>query len=71
MKIGGWHDFRHTIVRTMRRGGVNPVVISGVVGHSSVDLAAEVYDKASSADQALNLVGKKLLPSLLPNGLVQ
>ena len=41
VKIGGWHDFRHTLVRTMRRAGVNPVVISGVVGHKSVELAAE------------------------------
>jgi integrase len=73
VKIGGWHDFRHTLVRTMRRGGVNPVVISGVVGHKSVELAAEVYDRASSADigQALSLAGKQLLPKVLPNDLMQ
>jgi integrase len=34
---GGWHDFRHTLVRMMRRGGENPVVISGVVGHKSAN----------------------------------
>jgi integrase len=61
--IGGWHDFRHTLVRMMRRGGENPVVISGVVGHKSVKMAAEVYDRASAADigHALSLVGKQLL----------
>jgi integrase len=60
--IGGWHDFRHTLVHMMRRGGKNPVVISGVVGHKSVEMAAEVYDRASAADigQALSLVGKQL-----------
>ncbi|HVR27271.1 MAG TPA: hypothetical protein VMU26_28570 [Candidatus Polarisedimenticolia bacterium] len=55
------------------RRGVNPVVVSGVVGDKRVELAAEVYDRASSADNraALRLVGKGLLPSALPNGLVQ
>jgi integrase len=55
--IGGWHDFRQTLVRMMRRGGENPVVISGVVGHKSVEMAAEVYDRVSAADigQALSL----------------
>jgi integrase len=73
VKIGGWHDFRHSLVRAMRRANVNPVVISGVVGHKSVELAAEVYDRASSDDmgQALSLVGKQLLPPMLPSGSVQ
>jgi integrase len=71
--IGGWHDFRHTLVRMMRRGGENPVVISGVVGHKSVEMAAEVYDRASVADigQALSLVGKQLLQNVLQNPSVQ
>jgi integrase len=73
VKIGGWHDFRHTLVRTMRRAGVNPVVISGVVGHKSVELAAEVYDRASRSDirLALGVMSKQLLPNLLPNETVQ
>ena len=72
VKVGGWHDFRHTVVRMMRRGGENPVVISGVVGHKSVELAAEVYDRASAADigQALSDVGK-LLQNVLQNPTVQ
>jgi integrase len=44
VKIGGWHDFRHTLIRKMRRGGVHPVVVSAVVGHKRVELAPEVYD---------------------------
>lgn len=69
VKIGGWHDFRHTLTRMMRRAGVNAVVASGTLGHKSVELAAEVYDRASSTDigQALHVVGKQLLPTVLPN----
>jgi len=69
VKIGGWHDFRHTLTRMMRRAGVNAVVVSGTLGHKKVELAAEVYDRASSTDigQALHVVGKQLLPTLLPN----
>jgi integrase len=66
--IGGWHDFRHTLVRSLRRAGVNPVVISGVVGHKSVELAPEVYDRADRNDirLALGVMGKQLLPTVLP-----
>jgi hypothetical protein len=31
----------------MRRGGVHPVVVSAVVGHKRVELAPEVYDRAT------------------------
>lgn len=73
VRIGGWHDFRHTLIRSLRRAGVNPVVISGIAGHSKVELAAEVYDKASAADmrQALSVIGEQLLPQLLPGDSVQ
>ena len=69
VKIGCWHDFRHTLTRMMRRAGVNAVVVSGTLGHKKVGLAAEVYDRAISADigQALHVVGKPLLPTVLQN----
>jgi len=72
IKIGGWHDFRHTLIRTMRKAGVHPVVISGTVGHKRVELAPEVYDRATIDDkrQALRAVGRQLLPNLLPSGLL-
>ena len=65
VKIGGGRDFRHRLTRMMRRAGVNAVVVSGTLGHKKVELAAEVYDWASSTDtgQALNVVGKQLLPT--------
>jgi integrase len=73
VKIGGWHDFRHTMNRMMRRIGVDPVVRSSVMGHKNVELAQEVYDKASPADirDALSWVGKQLLQNVLQSTSVQ
>jgi integrase len=73
LRVGGFHDFRHTLVRKMRRGGVNPVVVSAVVGHKKVTLAAEVYDRANRGEirDALGVVSKQLLPRLLPGESLQ
>ena len=64
IRLGGWHDFRHTLTTTMRRSGVHPKVISGILGHSKVDLAMNVYDHADVEDfkQPLSLVAGDLLP---------
>lgn len=73
VQIGGWHDFRHTLSRILRRAGVHPVVIKDTLGHSKVDLAMNVYDKASAEDirAGLRLASKKLLGSdLLPKDLL-
>jgi transposase len=68
-RFGGWHDFRHTLIRKMRKAGVHPVVVSGTVGHKRVELAPEVCDRANQNEirDALSLVGKQLLPNLLPS----
>ena len=57
----------------MRRGGVYPVVISAVVGHKRVELAPEVYDRATIDEkrQALGVVGKQLLPIGINSSSVQ
>ena len=73
VQIGGWHDFRHTLSRTLRRAGVHPVVIKDTFGHSKVDLAMNVYDKASDEDirAGLKVASRKLLRSdLLPKDLL-
>jgi integrase len=73
VQIGGWHDFRHTLSRTLRRAGVHPVVNEDTLGHSKVDLAMNVYDKASAEDirAGLRVASKKLLGrDLLPNDLL-
>jgi len=64
--LGGWHDFRHTLTTTMRRGGVHPKVISGILGHAKVALAMNVYDHADVEDfrQPLAVVAEELLRSV-------
>jgi integrase len=73
VQIGGWHDFRHTLSRTLRRAGVHPVVIKDTLHHSKVDLAMNVYDKSTPEDirEGLKVASKKLLGSnLLPKHLL-
>jgi integrase len=53
--LGGWHDFRHTLTTTMRRNGVHPKVISGILGHAKVSLAMDTYDDADAEDFRLPL----------------
>jgi integrase len=63
IQLGGWHDFRHTLTTTMRRSGVHPKVISGILGHTRVALAMDVYDHADVEDfrQPLAVVAGELL----------
>jgi integrase len=70
--IGGWHDFRHTLKRQMRRAGVDPVVVRDTLGHSKVE-QQDVYDQArrSEVGDALRLVGTGLVPTVVPNALLQ
>ena len=73
VQIGGWHDFRHTLSRILRRAGVHPVVIKDTLHHSRVDLAMNVYDKATPQGTCagLKVVSQKLLGSdLLPKDLL-
>jgi len=50
--LSGWHDFRHSLTTSMRKAGVHPVVIAGVVGHSKVNIAMNDYDRADADDIA-------------------
>jgi len=63
IKVGGWHDFRHTLQSKLRRNGVDPVVRAGVMGHTKVEIGPEVYDKASLDEKraALTFVGRELM----------
>jgi integrase len=68
--IGGWHDFRHTLTTNMRRGGVHPKVISGILGHSGVALAMNTYDHLEAEDFRLPLqhVSGELLLNVTKSG---
>jgi integrase len=72
VKIGGWHDFRHSLKRQLRRAGVDPVVVRDTLGHSKVE-QQDVYDQARRAEvgDALRMVGKQLEPNVEPNLLIQ
>jgi integrase len=67
--IGGWHDFRHSLTTTMRRNGVHPKVISGILGHAKVALAMDVYDHANVEDfrQPLSSVANQLFRDVPKN----
>ena len=67
VKIGGWHDFRHTLSTGLRRSGVHPKVVSDILGHSRVSLAMDVYDRTDVSDFELPLaaVAKGLVSSVI------
>jgi integrase len=65
LTVGGLHDFRHTLSTTMRREGVHPKVISGILGHRKVSLAMDVYDRVDLADIKQPL--RDLAQTLQPN----
>jgi hypothetical protein len=56
------------ITRKMRRAGVHPIVVRDTLGHKQVK-QQEAYDvaKRNEVGNALSLVGKQLLPTVLPN----
>jgi integrase len=64
--FGGWHDFRHTLSTTLRRAGVHPKVVSGILGHKKVNLAMDVYDRTDVGDfeTPLKAVANRLLPNV-------
>ena len=64
--LGVWHDFRHTLSTTMRRKGVHPKVVSGILGHSNVSIAMNTYDHTAVEDfrEPLAVSAGELLPSV-------
>jgi integrase len=71
IKVGGWHDFRHTLKRQMRRAGVT--LWWSVTPWGTPKSNQEVYDVAQRAEvgDALKLVGKRMLQNVLQNPSVQ
>lgn len=46
-------DFRHTATTNMRKKGVQPKLVSDILGHERVNLAMDIYDRTDSADLAV------------------
>lgn len=65
IRLGGYHDFRHTLCTNLRRSGTHPKVVSGILGHKKVNLAMDVYDRVGVEDFAapLSAVVKELVSS--------
>jgi integrase len=48
ISIGGWHDFRHTLITRLRKLGWAPKVTSQITGHSTIRITEEIYDHADA-----------------------
>ncbi len=46
-----FHDLRHTAATRMLEGGINPKVVSEMLGHSSVAITLDLYSHATTALQ--------------------
>lgn len=55
------HDLRHSYATMMVRNGVNPKIISSVLGHSSIGITMDLYSHADVSMQTacLDVVGEK------------
>jgi integrase len=55
------HDLRHSYATMMVRNGVNPKIISSVLGHSSIGITMDLYSHADVSMQTtcLGVIGKK------------
>lgn len=56
------HDMRHTFATLMLEQGVHPLVVSQMLGHSSVETTLDLYSHPSVViqSQAANLLGRSL-----------
>ena len=61
IKIGGWHDFRHTLTTRLRKAHTHPRVLADILGHSKVNLAMDVYDRSDEGDIAAALLPNRNL----------
>ena len=64
--LGGWHDFRHTLTTGLMRRGVDPKVVSEILGHSDVKITLDVYDHPTVENfrDPLNQMAGQLLPDV-------
>jgi integrase len=64
IEIGGYHDFRHSWITSLRQQGVHPKVISTLAGHSKVQIAMDTYDHPDLQDLEQGMLGTGLLASV-------
>lgn len=63
IKIGGWHDFSHTLGTTLRKHVWSAKVTADILGHSSLQVTDGAYDHADHHDfrDALGGIASELL----------
>ena len=61
--LGGWHDFRHTLVTHLRRRGWAARVVADIVGHASPAITEAVYTHSDRSDfrAALDEIAAEML----------
>jgi len=65
IRIGGWHDFRHTFTTLALRE--HPLkAVSMALGHANTKITTEVYEHVNAEEIAGPLMGmsRKLLPNV-------
>ena len=64
--VGGWHDFRHTLTTGLLRRGVDPKVVSEILGHSDVKITLDIYDHPNIENfrDPLSQMAGQLLPDV-------
>lgn len=57
------HDLRHSYATMMMRSGVNPKIVSTVLGHSTIGTTMDLYSHAdiSMQEACLNVIGNKIV----------
>ena len=64
--IGGWYDFRHTLTTGLLRSGVDPKVVSEILGRSDVKITLDIYDHPNIENfrDPLDHIAGQLLPDV-------
>jgi hypothetical protein len=62
--VGGWHDLRHTLTTGLLQRGVDPKVVSEILGHSHVKITLDIDDQPNieNSRDPLTQMGDQLLP---------
>jgi len=47
-RLGGWHDFRHTMATHSMMSGAPTKVVAEILGHSDVQTTMKIYQHAST-----------------------
>jgi integrase len=69
-RLGGWHDFRHTMATQSMMSGAPTKVVSEILGHSDVQTTMKIYQHTNT-DQfrgPLDELSEALLPDVTKSG---